>query len=321
MEEIKKVDNDIFLLCYDLCVKSNFNRNNLIPMIKNTGLNEDSIKSNAIRYMSKNLNMKKEDINKNFEFFIPRSCSIMLKTFDKFIDYLIKEKIISKSNITDYYWVSSELEKVILKELHNVCESINWHDDLISKKSSMFFISPNTIVSKAREYRKIFLRENDRTIDNYIASRKKKRVYVKHNNNKDLLEQLINTDIDNQIIKILTKIDNLPVDKKMKLLEGLFEEGDQKKIANVKEKIDIYTESKRKKENKEDNIMVKSFSKAEKIISDFIVYPNTNVEEFCKVKQIPLQEFGDCLSLVKVKNISLFNKYLEKIDATSKKRR
>ncbi len=321
MEEIKKVDNDIFLLCYDLCVKSNFNRNNLIPMIKNTGLNEDSIKSNAIRYMSKNLNMKKEDINKNFEFFIPRSCSIMLKTFDKFIDYLIKEKIISKSNITDYYWVSSELEKVILKELHNVCESINWHDDLISKKSSMFFISPNTIVSKAREYRKIFLRENDRTIDNYIASRKKKRVYVKHNNNKDLLEQLINTDIDNQIIKILTKIDNLPVDKKMKLLEGLFEEGDQKKIANVKEKIDIYTESKRKKENKEDNIMVKSFSKAEKIISDFIVYPNTNVEEFCKVNQIPLQEFGDCLSLVKVKNISLFNKYLEKIDATSKKRR
>ena len=321
MEEIKKVDNDIFLLCYDLCVKSNFNRNNLIPMIKNTGLNEDSIKSNAIRYMSKNLNMKKEDINKNFEFFIPRSCSIMLKTFDKFIDYLIKEKIISKSNITDYYWVSSELEKVILKELHNVCESINWHDDLISKKSSMFFISPNTIVSKAREYRKIFLRENDRTIDNYIASRKKKRVYVKQNNNKDLLEQLINTDSDNQIIKILTQIDNLPVDKKMKLLEGLFEEGDQKKIANVKEKIDIYTESKRKKENKEDNIMVKSFSKAEKIISDFIVYPNTNVEEFCKVKQIPLQEFGDCLSLVKVKNISLFNKYLEKIDATSKKRR
>lgn len=321
MEEIKKVDNDIFLLCYDLCVKSNFNRNNLIPMIKNTGLNEDSIKSNAIRYMSKNLNMKKEDINKNFEFFIPRSCSIMLKTFDKFIDYLIKEKIISKSNITDYYWVSSELEKVILKELHNVCESINWHDDLISKKSSMFFISPNTIVSKAREYRKIFLRENDRTIDNYIASRKKKRVYVKHNNNKDLLEQLINTDIDNQIIKILTKIDNLPVDKKMKLLEGLFEEGDQKKIANVKEKIDIYTESKRKKENKEDNIMVKSFSKAEKIISDFIVYPNTNVEEFCKVNQIPLQEFGDCLSLVKVKNVSLFNKYLEKIDTTGKKRR
>ena len=209
MEEIKKVDNDIFLLCYDLCVKSNFNRNNLIPMIKNTGLNEDSIKSNAIRYMSKNLNMKKEDINKHFEFFIPRSCSIMLKTFDKFIDYLIKEKIISKSNITDYYWVSSELEKVILKELHNVCESINWHDDLVSKKASMFFISPNVIVSKAREYRKIFLRENDRTIDNYIASRKKKRVYVKHNNNKDLLEQLINTDIDNQIINILTKIDNL----------------------------------------------------------------------------------------------------------------
>ena len=321
MEEIKKVDNDIFLLCYDLCVKSNFNRNNLIPMIKNTGLNEDSIKSNAIRYMSKNLNMKKEDINKHFEFFIPRSCSIMLKTFDKFIDYLIKEKIISKSNITDYYWVSSELEKVILKELHNVCESINWHDDLVSKKASMFFISPNVIVSKAREYRRIFLKENDRTIDNYIASRKKKRIYVKQNNNKDLLEQLIDTDSDNQIIKILTQIDNLPVDKKMKLLEGLFEEGDQKKIANVKEKIDIYTESKRKKENKEDNIMVKSFSKAEKIISDFIIYPNTNVEEFCKVKQIPLQEFGDCLSLVKVKNISLFNKYLEKIDATSKKRR
>lgn len=321
MEEIKKVDNDIFLLCYDLCVKSNFNRNNLIPMIKNTGLNEDSIKSNAIRYMSKNLNMKKEDINKHFEFFIPRSCSIMLKTFDKFIDYLIKEKIISKSNITDYYWVSGELEKVILKELHNVCESINWHDDLVSEKASMFFISPNVIVSKAREYRRIFLKENDRTIDNYIASRKKKRVYVKQNNNKDLLEQLINTDIDNQIIKILTKIDNLPVDKKMKLLEGLFEEGDQKKIANVKEKIDIYTESKRKKENKEDNIMVKSFSKAEKIISDFIVYPNTNVEEFCKVNQIPLQEFGDCLSLVKVKNVSLFNKYLEKIDTTGKKRR
>ena len=317
----KSETTNLFLLCYNLCVDANFDRKKLLPIINDMGLNEDSVKSNAIRYLLNDLKIDNNFLNKHFDFFISRHNAKLLFYYSRLIKYLIKEKEITNDNIHDYFWVSNNLEKVLLKQLHYICESVNWHDDLLKEKSREFSINYEDLLSMGINYRKIVLGENKTTINKHIASRKKKRVYVDYS--KDLFNKLFKASDKKDIIDILTKINKLSNDKKMKLLEDLFNEADKDKIANIKQKIEMYSQTKKESSKTSttvsDNVVNKEIKKAEELIKKFILFPSMNIEEFCKNNGILLQEFGDYLALVKAKNTVLFKEYLKKMDVNKRK--
>lgn len=312
--------SDLFSICYDICVSSNWNNEQLLSIVNDIGLNPDTIKANAVNYMMNYLKMSKEEINKHYKFLIPKKIAKLLHDFDKLISYLIRNSVITTDNISDYFWLSNNLEITLLKASYNICESVNWKDNLILEKAKDFNINSKTLLEMGIKYRKVFFKENDKKIEEYISKRKKRKV-IATNNDNNLFDQLIKAESHEQIIKIFSKFDALEINEKILLLGKIVERDDYDKFeSDIMRKLDIYLNHKKMKGVDVKEEIIDIILKAKSVISKFISYDNSNVEEFCKTEDITLQQFGDYLSLVKSNDINLFNEYLKKINAVGRKR-